>query len=546
MMRFMQWLHRWVSLILVLQVLLWLVSGLFFSFMGHHAMSGHQYKTGAVSERLNQAEVAIDFTEMHDRFPSAHSIKLVNVSGKGQYQVTLAEQRLFIDANTGQPWETDTTLATELALSSYDGPGQLKRVSAVSGSDEVKGWQGAGFRIDMADDLNTRIYVDAASARVVEHRNTPWAIADWAFRLHFMDYSGGRSFNHLLIWTAGLLALWFSLSGLLLLGRNIAKGDFNPRRNRTWLDYFQQQQQPVASDCGGGGTCGLCKVNLRGDDLPVATAAERALLRPNELADGVRLSCQHKVSTAYDAAPLQPSVRSVTLRLERRRELTPTMTELTFVSSVALEYAAGQFVQFQIPHRNDVIMRYYSMANRPDGKQLVFTVRRIDAPGDGIPPGVGSNYLCGLGVGAEIEALGPFGDFLLTEANDRTQLFIGGGAGVAPLRAQMQTELASEQPRRCVFFYGARNVRELCYRESFEMTAGLSYTPVLSEAEEGDEWDGAVGYVHDVALQWLAEEDLNRVDVYVCGPPAMLKATLTGLAELGVPRNRIRFDDFGI
>ena len=166
--------------------------------------------------------------------------------------MTLAEQRLFIDANTGQPWETDTTLATELALSSYDGPGQLKRVSAVSGSDEVKGWQGAGFRVDMADDLNTRIYVDAASARVVEHRNTPWAIADWAFRLHFMDYSGGRSFNHLLIWTAGLLALWFSLSGLLLLGRNVAKGDFNPRRNRTWLEYFQQQQQPVASDCGGG------------------------------------------------------------------------------------------------------------------------------------------------------------------------------------------------------------------------------------------------------------------------------------------------------
>ena len=221
MIRFIQWLHRWVSLILVIQVALWLVSGFFFSITGHHGMSGHQYMvTNTPEPALKKIAPKIRFREMHQRFPSAHSIEIVSVAGVGQYQVTLADERvLYFNADTGETWSTNEALAKQLALSSYNGPGQVEAVERVTGSDEVNGWKASGFRIDMADDLNTRIYVDEASSQVVEHRNTPWTIADWAFRLHFMDYTGGRSFNHLLIWSAGLFALWFSLSGLILLGR---------------------------------------------------------------------------------------------------------------------------------------------------------------------------------------------------------------------------------------------------------------------------------------------------------------------------------------
>lgn len=233
MMRFMQWLHRWVSLILVIQVCLWLVSGFFFGLTGHKGMSGHQYMVAEVSKTdMNKTMAQVGFNDMREKFPAAHSIELVSVAGQGQYQVRLADQTLYFRADTGERWTTNEELAVEMALNSYNGPGQLEKAERVVGSDEVIGWDAPGFRIDVADDLNTRIYVDSASSQVIEHRNTPWTIADWAFRVHFMDYSGGRSFNHLLIWSAGLFALWFSLSGLILLGRNVAKGDFNPNRKK--------------------------------------------------------------------------------------------------------------------------------------------------------------------------------------------------------------------------------------------------------------------------------------------------------------------------
>ena len=546
-MRFMQWLHRWVSLILVVQVVLWLISGFFFALTGPQGMSGHQYMVPQKTfTELRQVAAKVGFEEIKQRFPNAHSVELVSVGGVGQYQVTLPDDVIYINANTGDYWSTDEALATRLALLSYSGPGFVESIERVTGSNEVNGWTDPGFRINMADDLNTRIYVDIASAQVVEHRNTPWTIADWAFRLHFMDYSGGRSFNHLLIWSAGLLALWFSLSGLILLGRNLVNGDFNPKRKRTWFEHLQQQGQPVASSCGGGGTCGLCKVTLKGDNLPKPNDFESALLNPDELNAGVRLSCQHKVSNSYDVELGNDGVSDIRLTLESKRQLTPSIVELTFTSSGELTYQAGQFMQFRIPHLNEVLIRHYSMATRPDLNKLVFNVRQMPSPQEGVPPGAGSNYLCHLEVGANIEATGPFGDFQLTEQNNNTQVFIGGGAGIAPLRSLIQTEQAKQQPRRCLFFYGARNEDELCYRDEFESYEGVAYTPVLSETGKADGWSGNIGFVHEAALAWLANENLNAVDVYVCGPPPMLKATLKALADIGINRNRIRFDDFGI
>lgn len=546
MMRFMQWLHRWVSLILIVQVLLWLASGLFFAFTGHHGMSGHQYMEHQHPPMLVDTETRVGIETIYERYPSAKSIQLNSVMGIGQYVVTTADSTLYINAADGNLWTTNAALATEIALASYSGPGDVTEVTSVSGSDEVVGWNSAGFRIDMVDDLNTRIYVDAASGQVVEHRNTPWTLADWAFKLHFMDYSGERSFNHLLIWSAGLLALWFSLSGLILLGRNLAQGDFNPRRKPTMLEHLQQNNQPVASSCGGGGTCGLCKVTLHGDQLPAPTAAEKVMLSPAELSAGLRLSCQHRVDEKIEIELPNEQVATVALELKSKRQLTPSIVELTFVSQESIDYRAGQFMQFMIPHQEQVLSRHYSVATRPDPHQFVFTVRQMPSPSEGVPPGVGSTYLCNLAVGDEVEAIGPFGDFVLTEASARTQLFIGGGAGVAPLRALLQTEQAASEPRPCVFFYGARHSNELCYREEFEQPSGIEYTPVLSEADAEDNWQGETGFVHETVAKWLAEQDVNALDVYVCGPPPMLKATMQMLADAKVPRDRIRFDDFGI
>lgn len=299
MMRAMQWLHRWTGLILVVQVVLWLGSGLYFALTGHQGMSGHQYMAPhAAPPVLKRGASQLGFAGLYHRYPSAQTIQLRNVDGQGQYKITLPNQTLYLRASDGAPWQTGKATALALARDSYTGPGDVADIDAITHSDELPGWQGNGFRIRMNDDLNTRIYVNAATSEVMEHRNTPWTLADWAFRLHFMDYSGGRSFNHLLIWSAGLLALWFSLSGLILLGRNITRGDYTLYRRKTWLQHYQSKGTPITSICGGGGVCGRCKVMMSGPRVPAPTAADRAMLRPHELQDGVRLACQHYTSRA--------------------------------------------------------------------------------------------------------------------------------------------------------------------------------------------------------------------------------------------------------
>lgn len=546
MMRFMQWLHRWVSLILIIQVVLWLASATVFTIMGHHGMSGHQYMRHVHPEMLNAQPPQWSIAQIRASYPTANRVVLTNVLGQPQYQVQQGSDWNYIDGRTGQRWQTDAALARTLALASYDGPGEVSAVEAVNGSSEVVGWSAAGYRVQFADDLNTRVYVDAASGQVVEHRNTPWVIADWAFKLHFMDYSGERSFNHLLIWSAGLFALWFSLSGLILLVRNVTQGDFNPRRKPTWLEQLQHEQRPIASSCGGGGTCGLCKVTFNNTEQPKPTAAERVMLSEAELASGLRLACQHKVQATDSIELANEDVASHTLTLQEKRDLTPSIAELTFVSAEPLAFRAGQFLQFKIPHENKVLERHYSLATAPsaDGK-LVFTVRHMPAPHSGVPAGVGSGFLCRLQPGDQVEAIGPFGDFLLSEVTERQQVFIGGGAGIAPLRALLQAEKRAPQTRPCTFFYGARNGKELCYADEFAADDSVQYVPVLSDAVAED-WKGRTGFVHTVAEEWLRQQDLANLDVYVCGPPAMLQATMEMLADLGVPRNQIKFDDFGI
>ena len=166
------------------------------------------------------------------------------------------------------------------------------------------------------DDLNTRVYVDENSGTVIDHRNTPWVISDWAFRLHFIDYTGGRNFNNLVIITAAVVTLWFALSGLILLIKLLGSGEMRwswrkvPMRtqagdsevnlvtpkHRTILQTLQSNELPIGSGCGGGGTCGLCKVRVEDESLPV-TDAESELLSQEELAQGIRLACRHKTPT---------------------------------------------------------------------------------------------------------------------------------------------------------------------------------------------------------------------------------------------------------
>ncbi|WP_034733349.1 PepSY domain-containing protein [Pseudidiomarina atlantica] len=232
----LKWLHRWTSLIILLQVLIWLITGLYFAIVGHTEIAAHQhYSDTAKTSQEGLPFLAVgdaDISSIYARYSGVTSLQVRQVQQRLQYVVTHDKGQTFLDAKSGEIWQTGAALAGQLAMASYTGPGSIETITHITNSDELADWQPqqqGGYRVTINDDLNTRIYVDAASATVIDHRNDPWVIADWAFKLHFMDYSGGRDFNNLLIRAAGLITLWLALSGLILLIRNIKRGDLKLR-----------------------------------------------------------------------------------------------------------------------------------------------------------------------------------------------------------------------------------------------------------------------------------------------------------------------------
>lgn len=219
-MRFMRKLHRWLSLVILIQVLIWLVSGLYFGWVGHQSLAAHDYFQSTPVTPVGP--VFYPENGLIERFDNIESVEIRSISDTAQYLVmTIDGSRHYVNAQTGERWQTSAPLAAKLARQSYNGPGSVNEVQAVAGSDEIIDWNKPGYRVTFTDDIHTRVYVDAASGEVVDHRNNNWWLSDWMFRLHFMDYSGERDFNSLLNIIAATIALWFSLSGLILLGRSL-------------------------------------------------------------------------------------------------------------------------------------------------------------------------------------------------------------------------------------------------------------------------------------------------------------------------------------
>ncbi|MCL4410387.1 MAG: PepSY domain-containing protein [Gammaproteobacteria bacterium] len=236
-------LHRTLATILFLQVLIWAVTGFYFSWQGREALSATQYHQRLDAETI--ATQSLQFpVERVARLGEVYQVELRMVDGIAQFKVATANAAthgsteiehqdfnyVWFDGTTGRPWFTSTVTAQRLAVNSYTGPGMFAGLEQINRSSELVGWRGRGFRAQFADGLNTRVYIDEASGEVIGHRNDPWVIADWMYRLHFMDYSGARNFNNILISTLGLLCLWFVLSGILLIVRIWQQGGFVARR----------------------------------------------------------------------------------------------------------------------------------------------------------------------------------------------------------------------------------------------------------------------------------------------------------------------------
>jgi Na+-transporting NADH:ubiquinone oxidoreductase subunit F len=610
--------HKWIALLIGIQIALWMLSGFMMGLLDHDQVLGHHNQRIPAERPLFSESRAV--TEPHlfiNRLPDGaivRGIKLIPFLDRQAFRVDTPERPYLFDAIDGTRIQVSDSITRELALRDYSGSGRIVSVMPVEApSMEVRRHKGSVWRVDFDDSDETSLYVSGSDGAILERRNSTWRLFDVFWMLHIMDYQNREDFNNLLVIFISLLAAFFSMTGIILYVDSFRKDDFlglipgdwwrkkaklvvcaphgevvarvNALSGGRLYDELAKGDILLPSNCGGGGTCGLCVVSL--DPSVPISAADRRLIPDARIQDGIRLSCQAQATDNLVVGISDEVLSAETMQAEvvSARYVTPFIREITLkLDNDDFDFPAGSYIHVIIPpHQISLeeidtparangngrdfefpksstssveVRRAYSLAIAPrDNKgHAILNVRFMPPPGDApdVPAGIGSSFMWSLKAGDHLDIVGPLGDFRAFDT-ERDMIVLGGGAGMAPLRSIIRDELLHKSSgRRIDFWYGGRCRQDLFYVEEFddlqEQFTNFSWQPVLSEVETGDDWDGPTGYVHLAAREGL----LNHLDTpaeceyYVCGPPPMLSATRQMLADLGVPEDQVFFDDFGI
>jgi Na+-transporting NADH:ubiquinone oxidoreductase subunit F len=342
----------------------------------------------------------------------------------------------------------------------------------------------------------------------------------------------------------------------------------------------------VSSACGGGGSCGQCRVDVHaggGEILPT----ELDHITKGEARQGCRLSCQVAIKQDMDIE-LEESVFGVK---KWDCDVISNNNEATFIKELKLKipngesvpFRAGGYIQiaapphhvkykdFDIPEEyrgdwerfgffdieskvDEETIRAYSMANYPEEEGIIMLNVRIATPPPNnlsLPAGKMSSYIWGLKEGDKATISGPFGEFFAKDT-DAEMVFVGGGAGMAPMRSHIFDQLRRiNTDRKITFWYGARSLREMFYVEDFDMlqdeNENFNWHVALSDPQPEDNWEGYTGFIHQVLLENYLKDHPAPEDCefYMCGPPMMNAAVINMLKDLGVEDENIMLDDFG-
>ena len=360
------------------------------------------------------------------------------------------------------------------------------------------------------------------------------------------------------------------------------------RPGGTLLNALASDTIYLPSACGGGGTCAMCRCQVLdggGEILPTETGH----INRNDAKENWRLACQVKVKENMKIQVPDEvfSIQKWDCTVKSNENVATFIKELVMdlPDGENLNFEAGGYIQIDIPeyhnltfnnfsvedeyhedwdkykiwdlvaNNDDPIFRAYSMANHPaEGNKVMLNVRIAKPPPplwNDVPPGLASSYIFNLKPGDKVTISGPYGEFFAKET-EREMVYVGGGAGMAPMRSHLFHLFHTLKTKRKVsFWYGARSVREMFYDSQFKEIAkefpNFSYNVALSDAMEEDNWTGPTGFIHQVLYdEYLSKhDDPTEIEYYMCGPPPMIGAVEGMLDNLGVEPEMIAYDSFG-
>ncbi|MDR2907457.1 MAG: NADH:ubiquinone reductase (Na(+)-transporting) subunit F [Bacteroidales bacterium] len=410
--------------------------------------------------------------------------------------------------------------------------------------------------------------------------------------------------QHIIIGVAVFLIIILLLVGLLLYARKklIPEGkvhilindekDLEVEPGSSLLSTLAAEKIFLPSACGGGGTCGMCRCQVLeggGSILPTETG----FFTRKEQQNNWRLGCQVKVRE-----DLKIQIPEEIFGIKKWEcEVVSNRNVATFIKEFVVKLPAGErlnfrsggYVQIDVPevevdYAKDIFVeekyredwdklriwdlkmknpepcfRAYSMANHPaEGDIVMLNIRIATPPFDrkaggfmNVNPGVCSSYIFSLKPGDKVTVSGPYGEFHVKDTN-REMMFIGGGAGMAPMRSHILDQfLTKKTSRKASFWYGGRSLRELFYEDDFRAIEkdfpNFKFNIALSEPQQEDNWTGYTGFIHQVIFENYLKNhpEPEEIEYYLCGPPVMNAAIQKMLDNLGVPKEMIAFDDFG-
>lgn len=610
-------LHRWIGLILGIQLLLWMLSGLVMGLLPHEAVTGHDYQhpkqaLAALPETGNFAEhPVVDLGSLAS--DPIRSISLRMFEQSPVYRILRDSGITLQDVITGQAIEVSADIARRIATRDYSGPGEISQVKLLEESTlEMRGHALPAWRVDFKDQRSTSLYISAQDGAVLERRNTYWRIFDVFWMLHIMDYQQRTDFNNTLIIICSLILMWMGISGVLLWADSFQREDFafvakwrartrnhtlnifdseggehrtlSVRPLQTLFESMATEGLALPSSCGGGGTCGLCRVRI--SPAMKVSAADQRRIPQSELDQGYRLACQHRINA--DASITLPhgllDAKLYEGTVVSSRFVTPFICDIRIrlKRGESMPFRAGSYIQVRIPPFSSTLenldvpehvrsfwitsqaptafgtaselYRTYSISSAPGELQgdIALNVRVAMPKPDkiGVPIGIGSAYLTSLKAGSQLSFKGPLGDFRVHESSPEL-VFIGGGAGMGPLRSMILDQLLNQQSLRTMtFWYGARTTADLYYTELFDKLQAdyenFSWYVALSDDDNSDSTTPK-GFIHELVREkfLLNHPDPHRCSFHICGPPAMLEAVMKLLKQFHIATDRITFDDFG-